>query len=132
MGGPFRAETMIWALLKSPLGLKGLLAAGILFTGWYWHTGAIRRAKQEQAAETRSAVLKEASADYQADKQRYEARITDLEDRLTELASRRIQSAQRVEIITREAERERNEVDTKSDADVLAAIRSRLQPATQP
>lgn len=121
---------MNWLL--SPLGLKIGLSLLLLSGVAWWHTAAIRNAKQQQAADTQTEVLIKNNAEHEIEKQKYEERITDLENKMVILATKRAESTQRIEVITRDAENQRNEVDSKSDPDVLLAIRERLQPRTHP
>ena len=70
---------MTWFL--SPLALKIGISLIALSGAYFWHSSAIREAKQEQAAETRAEVLNQTEAQSAIEKQKYENRIDELEAR---------------------------------------------------
>lgn len=123
--------TRIISLLSSPLAIKIGLSVILLAGIWNWHASAIRNAKQQQAAETRSEVLNENNAQHEVEKQKYEERISVLEKTIIGFATRRTESTQRTELITKKAETERNEIPSLDDNARRLAIRARLiRPAT--
>lgn len=116
--------------IMSPMGLKLGIGAAVLIGAWWWHTGQIREAKQEAAAETRSTVQTELEAQHAIETKKYEERVAELEQRVVDLAKNRAASVQRIEVITKQAELERAELPTLTDDAVIAAIRERLRANT--
>lgn len=115
------------SLLLSKTGLKIGIGAAVLMGAWWWHSGQIREAKQEAAAEARTTVQTELEAQHAIETKKYEERVAELEQRVVDLAKNRAVSAQRIEVITKQAEFERAELPTLSDDAVLGAIRERLR-----
>lgn len=115
--------------LLSPTGLKIGIGAAVLMGAWWWHSSAVRDAKQEAAAETRATVQTELEAQHAIETRKYEERVTELEQRVVDLAKNRAASVQRIEVITKQAEVQRAEIPTLSDDAVLAAIRQHLSRA---
>lgn len=112
--------------LLSPLGLKIGLAAAVAIGGYGWYRGQIREAEQRAVAEEATESLKTLEKQHEQDTKRYQERVTELEQRVVDLARNRAASVQKIEVITKEAETQRNEVQNLDVSGVRAAIRQRL------
>lgn len=115
--------------LLSPTGLKIGIGAAVLMGAWWWHSSAVRDAKQEAAAETRATVQTELEAQHAIETQKYQQLVDDLQQRFNDLAKTRAASKQVIEVITKQAEVERAEVQNLDANAVRAAIRQRLAGA---
>lgn len=116
-------------MLSLLLSRTGLTIGGIglaVILAYSWHRAQIRAEQQKVEAETRSAVVTELGAQHAAERAKYEERIADLETRFNELARTRAQSVQRIEVITKEAEVQREEAPMLDSNSRRANIRARL------
>src|SRR5688572_25163675 len=116
----------IGGFVLSPLGLKIGLGAALAVGAYSWHTSALRNAKQQQEAETRAEVVTELEAQHAIETKKYEERVTELEQRFNVLAKTRAASKQIIEVITKQAEVQRAEVQNMDVNAVRAAIRQHL------
>lgn len=116
-------------LLLSRTGLKIGVGAALAIGAYSWHASALRNAKQEAQAETRATVVTELEAQHAVETQKYQERVTELEQRVVDLAKNRAASKQVIEVITKQAETERNEVQNLDVNGVRLAIRQRLAGA---
>lgn len=95
-----------------------------------WHRSVVRAAEQAKAAETRTEVVTELEAQHAIVTKKYEERVSELEQRVLDLAKNKAAVVQRIEVITKQAELERAEIPTLTDDAVLSAIRERLSRRT--
>lgn len=121
----------IATMLLSRTGLKVGIGAAVLLGAWWWHSSAVRDAKQEAAAETRVTVQTELEAQHAIETQKYQQLVDDLQQRFNDLAKTRAASKQVIEVITKQAEVERAEVQNLDANAVRAAIRQRLSMAVE-
>lgn len=117
----------MWASLL--FSRTGLTIAGIglaAFFAYSWHRQIVRAEQQRVEAETRRTVQTELADQHARDTEQYKLRITELESQIVNLAKSRAASKQQIEIITKEAEAKREEIQNLGNDDVRRAIREHL------
>lgn len=91
-----------------------------------WHRSIVREAEQAKVAETRAEVVTELEAQHAIETKKYQERVTELEQRVVDLAKNRAASVQRIEVITKQVESSVAEVKNLSDDAVLVDVREFL------
>lgn len=112
--------------LFSRAGLTVALCAGLALGFYSWHRAEMRALHTKVEAETRTNVQNEAAEQHARDTEQYKLRITELEAQIVNLAKSRAASTQRIEVITKEAEAKREEIQNLGNDDVRRAIREHL------